>query len=62
MNHWLQTKLYDCPRCDASYVHDRAYHHALFLCLHREGAQQRNHQPSAINQEDDHVTQASRPS
>lgn len=36
MNHWLQTKWYTCPKCGVTYTHDRAYHHALFLCLKRE--------------------------
>ena len=38
MNHWIQSKLYVCPRCKAMYLHDKAYHHALFLCLKREPA------------------------
>ncbi len=29
---WLLRKQYRCPRCGASYVHDRAHHHDLFLC------------------------------
>lgn len=36
MNRWLQTKLYECPRCRAQYVHDKGYQHELFLCLKRK--------------------------
>jgi len=36
MNHWLQAKLYECPRCRATYLHDKAYHHDLFQCVRRE--------------------------
>jgi transcription initiation factor IIE alpha subunit len=32
MNNWLQTKQYPCPACRERYLHDKAYHHALFLC------------------------------
>ena len=32
MNHWLQTRQYVCPACQATYLHDQAYHHALFQC------------------------------
>lgn len=38
MNRWLQKKLFACPKCGASYLHDKAYQHALFLCLNREKA------------------------
>lgn len=36
MNLRKQTRLFVCPRCVAPYLHDRAYHHALFQCLRRE--------------------------
>jgi len=36
MNNWLQTKLYVCVRCGASYLHDRAYQHDLFRCPKRD--------------------------
>ena len=42
MNSCLQTKLYECPKCGASYVHDRANFHACFLCSMRN-------QPAAVN-------------
>jgi hypothetical protein len=32
MNRWLQTKTYTCPACGARYLHDKAHHHAVFLC------------------------------
>lgn len=32
MNRWQQTKRYTCPACGASYLHDRAHHHAVFHC------------------------------
>jgi hypothetical protein len=32
MNPWLQTKQYHCPACGERYLHDKAYHHALFRC------------------------------
>ena len=35
MNHWMQTRQYTCPRCQAAYLHDKAYHHALFRCPKR---------------------------
>ena len=35
MNHWLQTKQYQCPVCKAIYLHDRAYFHVLFRCSAR---------------------------
>jgi transcription initiation factor IIE alpha subunit len=35
MNHWLQTRLFTCPKCMENYTHDKAYQHALFLCLKR---------------------------
>ena len=35
MNRWRQTKLYVCRKCPASYVHDRAYMHEVFLCPNR---------------------------
>jgi transcription initiation factor IIE alpha subunit len=38
MNLWKQTKLYTCPKCGASYVHDRAYAHQLFQCPKRDTA------------------------
>jgi hypothetical protein len=38
VNHWLQTKRYECPDCGATYLHDKAYRHACFDCPgHREG-------------------------
>ena len=36
MNHWMQTKLYECPKCEAKYVHDKGYSHQLFKCPSRE--------------------------
>jgi hypothetical protein len=36
MNRWLQTRLFTCPKCRASYLHDKAYFHALFVCLRRD--------------------------
>ena len=38
MNHWLQKKRYACPRCGATYLHDKGYMHAVFLCPKREPA------------------------
>ena len=38
MNRWLQSKIYECPQCQASYRHDEAYFHALFACLNRGGS------------------------
>jgi transcription initiation factor IIE alpha subunit len=38
MNRWLQKKLYACPKCGASYVHDKAYRHSLFECPKRATA------------------------
>ena len=35
MNRWLQTRLFECPKCGASYTHDQAYFHDLFQCLKR---------------------------
>lgn len=35
MNHWLQTKLFRCPKCLARYIHDRGYAHACFFCPRR---------------------------
>lgn len=32
MNHWRQSKLYRCQVCGAIYLHDKAYHHAVFFC------------------------------
>ncbi len=32
MNRWLQTKIFTCPKCSATYTHDRAYRHSLFAC------------------------------
>lgn len=31
-----QRKLYVCPACKAEYLHDLAYHHALFQCSKRK--------------------------
>lgn len=36
MNRWLQTRLYTCPKCGMSYVHDKGYRHALFECPKRD--------------------------
>lgn len=36
MNRWLQSRVYECTHCEATYVHDRAYHHDLFLCFKRK--------------------------
>jgi ribosomal protein L37AE/L43A len=38
MNKWQQRKKYQCPSCEATYLHDRAYFHALFRCPGRAGA------------------------
>ena len=38
MNTWKQTRQYACPKCGANYLHDQAYHHALFMCLKRDSA------------------------
>lgn len=35
MNYWLQTKLFACTACGAQYVHDKAHHHAVFMCPNR---------------------------
>lgn len=35
MNLWRQTKQYQCPVCGTRYLHDKAYHHALFRCSAR---------------------------
>lgn len=32
MNSWLQTRQYTCQRCGARYLHDRAHHHASYVC------------------------------
>jgi len=34
-NHWMQTRLFQCPKCLATYLHDRAYMHQLFQCVKR---------------------------
>jgi hypothetical protein len=47
MNHWLQTKLYGCQKCPASYRHDEAYMHSLFLCPNR-GSKRNAAEPSDI--------------
>ena len=39
MNRWLQSKIYECPQCPASYRHDEAYFHALFGCQNRVSKQ-----------------------
>jgi hypothetical protein len=36
MNRWLQTKQYTCRACGASYLHDKGYRHALFVCLKQD--------------------------
>ena len=33
---WMQTKIYQCPACQATYVHDKAYMHELFVCPNRK--------------------------
>lgn len=38
MKTWLQTKAYRCPRCGASYLHDKSYEHHGFLCPFRPSA------------------------
>lgn len=38
MNPWLQTRTYTCLRCGATYLHDRAHHHASYVCLARKAA------------------------
>lgn len=43
MNHWLQTRQFKCPRCEAKYVHDRAYLHDVFLCPNRNAAKPFGH-------------------
>jgi hypothetical protein len=42
MNRWLQTKKYQCPRCEERYVHDKGYEHEVFLCPHRGGGRNGN--------------------
>ena len=37
MNQWLQRKLYTCSTCGTPYLHDQAYHHALFTCSGGQG-------------------------
>ena len=50
MNHWQQTKTYQCPKCGATYLHDRAYPHDCFRCPARQmagmGAQPRSRENS----------------
>ena len=36
MNQWLQRKLYRCPACGLTYVHDRAFYHASYDCPGRQ--------------------------
>ena len=62
MNRWLQTRLYECPRCEASYLHDKAYVHDLFVCPNRvqTAGVKANHQPA--NQEDNNGAHVSRKS
>ena len=40
MNRWVQSKRYRYPKCRATYLHDRAYHHQLFQCPKRTRAPQ----------------------
>ena len=32
MNHWLQRRMFTCPKCQVNYTHDLGYQHKLFLC------------------------------
>jgi hypothetical protein len=47
MNRWLQTRQFTCPKCQATYTHDRAYAHQLFQCPHRVMAPKRNEETTA---------------
>lgn len=38
MNLWLQTRVYECPKCKANYLHDMAYKHHLSECAKRQAA------------------------
>ena len=35
MNLWQQTKIYRCTKCEATYLHDKAYAHNQFECPQR---------------------------
>ncbi len=39
MNHWLQSKIYECPKCEAKYLHDKGYMHEVFTCQKRNAAE-----------------------
>ena len=32
MNRWLQTWMFECPQCGATYLHDRGTQHACYQC------------------------------
>ena len=36
MNQWQQTKTYQCPKCRATYLHDKAYQHDSYSCPWRQ--------------------------
>lgn len=42
MNLWKQTRQFECPRCEAKYVHDKGYMHEVFLCPNRVRTAQGN--------------------
>lgn len=35
MNRWLQSRVYECPKCKSHYLHDMAYKHNLSECPKR---------------------------
>ena len=35
MNNWLQSRLFQCRRCEVQYTHDRARTHDLYVCPFR---------------------------
>jgi len=35
---WLQRRTYPCSHCGLRFLHDKMYHHALFLCALRLSA------------------------
>lgn len=37
-NRWLQSRLFECAACEATYLHDLAYRHSAYECLGRRTA------------------------
>jgi hypothetical protein len=35
---WLQRRLYRCSYCGRSFLHDKMFHHAQFICTKRPSA------------------------